>query len=77
MLRDKDNPNKTHYTIITNIARLLRGLKYGRSMYYCKKCYCSFANQYSLENVHNPLCFSKEKVMPVLPEKNKNDKVKF
>ena len=46
-------------------------------MYYCKKCYSSFGSKEKLEKIHTPLCIDNENVLKVMPEKGKNDIVKF
>ena len=72
----KDGENK-HFLTIKNISRLLIESKYDFEMYYCKKCYCSFKSTEILENIHTPLCTDIEKALTVMPEKDKNDTVKF
>ena len=46
-------------------------------MYYCKKYYCSFNSKEKLNHSHILLCNDVENVLTVIPEKNKNDTVKF
>ena len=46
-------------------------------MYYRKKCYCSFSSEEKLNKTHIPLCTNVENVLTIIPEKNKNDNVKF
>ena len=46
-------------------------------MYYCKKCYCSFSSELKFKKIHLPLCTDVENVLTKIPEKNKNDTVKF
>ena len=79
-VEDEDTNNiieKTHFTTIKSTSRLFRGSKYDKGMYYSKKCYCSFSSEEKLENIHIPLCTNVENVFTVMPEKNKNDTVKF
>ena len=46
-------------------------------MYYCKKCYCSFKSEEKLNNKHIPLWTNVENVLTIMPEKNKNETIKF
>ena len=46
-------------------------------MYYCKKCYSSFKSKEKLEKIHTPLCLDNENVIRIIPEKDKNNIVKF
>ena len=41
-----------------------------------KKCY-SFKSEEKLNHSHTPLCANVENVLTIMPEKNKNDTVKF
>ena len=68
---------KSHYTVIKNLPRLFHGSKYDKGLYYCKKCYCSFKTKEKLEKIHSPLCIDNENVLKIMPEKGKNNIVKF
>ena len=72
-----EKKKQKHFTTIKNISRLFRGLKYDKGMYYCKKCYCSFSSEQKLNHSHILLCSNVENVLTIMPEKNKNDTVKF
>ena len=68
---------KTHYTLTKNLSRLFHRRKNDKGLYYCKKCYSSFQSKEKLEKIHRPLCIDNENVLKVMPEKVKNDIVKF
>ena len=68
---------KSHFTTIKNLSRLFRGSKYDKGLHYCKKCYFSFKSKEKLEKIHIPLCTDNENVLTIMPEKNKNDIIKF
>ena len=74
IIKDKE---KIHFTTIKSIWRLLRRSKHGSGLFYCKKCYCSFKSEEKLNHSHTPLCANVENVLTIMPEKNKNDTVKF
>lgn len=76
LLMIRDGQNK-HFLTIRSISRLLSGSKYDFGMNYCKKCYCSFKAKQTIENIHTPLCTDFEKVLPIMPEIDKIDIVKF
>ena len=59
------------------MSRLLRGSKHDSGLFYCKKWYCSFKSEEKLNHSHIPLCANVENVLTFMPEKNKNDTVKF
>ena len=60
---------KTHFTTIKSISRLLHGSKYDKDLYCCKKCYCSFKSEEKLNHSHVPLCSDVENVFTIIPEK--------
>ena len=62
---------------IKNISRLLHGSKYDKGLYYCKKCYYSFKTTEKLNYTHILLYTNVENVLTIMPEKSKNDTVKF
>ena len=68
---------KSHFTTIKNLSRLFRGSKYDKGLHYCKKCYFSFKSKEKLEKIHIPLCADNENVLTIMPEKVKNDIIKF
>ena len=68
---------KSHYTTIKNLSRLFQGSLYDSGLLYCRKCYCSFESKDKLEKIHKPLCVDNENVLKVMPEKGKNNIVKF
>ena len=68
---------KSHFTTIKNLSSLFWGSKYDKGLYYCKKCYCLFKPKEKLEKVHIPLCTDNENVLTIMPEKDKNDIIKF
>ena len=68
---------KSHFTTIKNLSRLFRGSKYDKGLHYCKKCYFSFKSKEKLEKIHIPLCADNENVLTIMPEKIKNDIIKF
>ena len=68
---------KTHFTTIKGVSRLLRWSKQDSGLFYCKKCYCSFKSEEKSNHSHIPLCANIENVLTTMPEKNKNDIVKF
>ena len=60
---------KTHFTTIKSISRLLHGSKYDKGLYCCKKCYCSFKSEEKLNYSHVPICSDVENVFTIIPEK--------
>ena len=74
IIKDKEN---THFTTIKNISRLLQGSKYDKGLYYCKKCHFSLKSEEKLNYAHIHLCTNVKNVLTIMPEKNKNDTVKF
>ena len=46
-------------------------------MYYCKKSYCSFKSNEKLGKIQMPLCIDNENILTIMPEKYKNNIVKF
>ena len=74
IIKDKE---KTHFTVTKSISRLLHASKYDKSLYYCKKCYCSFKSEEILNDKHIPLCTDVENVLTIMPKKSKNNAVKF
>ena len=78
--KDKDTDEIieiSYFTTIKSLLRLFWGSKCDKGLYYCKNCYCSFKSKEKLEKVHTPLCVHNENVLTIMPQKNKNDIVKF
>ena len=68
IIKDKE---KTHFTTIKSIWRLLRESKHDSGLFHCKKCYCSFKSKEKLNHSHTPLCANVENVLTIMPDKKK------
>ena len=79
-IKDEDTDEiikNSHFTTIKSLSRLFRGSKYDKGLYYCKNCFSFFKPKEKLEKVHIPLCTDNENVLTIMPEKDKNDIIKF
>ena len=73
-----ERDGNTHYCLIKNLSRLLSSQvsKHNGKTYICPRCINPFKSQESLDN-HLEYCINTDCIKTVMPEKGKNDILKF